>query len=363
MKRMWWMVWVLGWVACAAPTEQLPVAQDETEWQTPAYAEGFRWRQTLHGLDIQVLDLESEQGGVLMDIHLGEGQVFDRVACLSTTHLNLLQSALALDHVVASAYLSYISDSVMLAHVQDLGMRDLGNTGEANVEVLIDAQTEVFFTYPFGGATHQAVLDANIAVVPVSEYLETHPLGRAEWMRFMGLLTGHNAEADAAFAVIRSAYEQTANSRVEPEESPVVFTGSQDGGQWFAPAGQSLIAQFVSDAGGEYLFADRDTRGNISLDVEVLIQRVTTADHWGLVTYSDASLTRDFLAGQEPLLKDMPFMATPDGVFACNTAEVDYFGTAIVEPHLILQDLQGILGTAAMDTGQATFHYFNPIAP
>lgn len=40
----------------------------------------------------------------------------------------------------------------------------------------------------------------------VPDYMETSALGRAEWVRFYGLLFGKEAEADSLFAGVEEAY-------------------------------------------------------------------------------------------------------------------------------------------------------------
>ena len=358
---------VVIFVGCESSQRLDGPTSDDVPWINPEYAEGFRWRFLPDSTrELEVLDLESENREPLIHIAIAPGEPFERLACLSTTHLTLLQAAEALETAVAGAYLSYVVDSTLRAAIDAGRIQSLGSTGEPEIEVLLESQADAFLSYPFGGATHQAILEANIPVIPMCEYLELHPLGRAEWMVFLGLLTGHEMPASRAFSRIQSEYErvlaevQIASQFTAEQNAPLVFAGSQTASTWYAPGGQSLMAQFIQDAGGAYLFADHPTRANVELDVEVLLERARTAHHWGLVTHSEVPLTRELLWEEEPLLAGLPFAKSPRGVFACNTAVRDYFGNAIVEPHLILNDLKYIFSG---DTSAYQPHYFQIIAP
>ena len=348
-------------VGCSSP-QKVEDAVPSENWQHPEFAEGFQW-QKLPGdsIRLQFLDLNADQKGlVLASVDL-PASGYKHLATLSTTHLNLLAASGNLSPVVAAAFLSYLSDSTLLEQVERYGIRSLGND-EPDPEVLFTSGAEAFLVYPFGGADYQRIAQAGIHVLPISEYLETHPLGRAEWMVALGLLTGRGQEAQEAFSSIAARYTQLADSFQElaEDQRPILFSGSQDGGAWFAPGGSSFISAFARDAGGKYLFEDRKQRGNISLDIEVFLQEVALADVWGLVTYSGEPVTLEALLEEEPLLRDMPFIKR-GGVMVCNTALVDYFGNAIVEPDALLADLMACFHPTQLPNH--TFVYFKPLQP
>lgn len=123
-----------------------------------------------------------------------------------------------------------------------------------------------------------ARLPQHHVAVPVCEYLEPHPLGRAEWLRFFGVLTGTSTVADSLYTGIAARYRARVR-RADPD-APLVFVGSAWRGVWSVPAGNSLMARLVADAGARYRYADRVAQGNLDLPMEVVMADAHACTHW-----------------------------------------------------------------------------------
>ena len=72
-------------------------------------------------------------------------------------------------------------------------------------------------------------------MVPVTEYLEAHPLGRAEWMVPLAWMMGDSLAGARAFAAIQDRYQSLAAEPVEGGREPTVLMGSVADGVWHAP--------------------------------------------------------------------------------------------------------------------------------
>lgn len=358
MRLTWWIGLLAVGISCSTVPEQASVSP-ETDWVKPEYAEGFQWRTTADGSAVlRLMDLNASSETELMQLTVPADAPFARLACLSTTHLNLLEAGGLLDRAVAGCYLNYVRDPSILKAVESGAIRSLGQQ-EPDIEILVDERADAYLVYPFGDSDHSALERAGIPVVPISEYLEAHPLGRAEWVRCLGRMCGAATAADSAFFAIEERYQRVQKRFGDAAFRPVVFTGSQDGGVWYAPGGQSFIRHFVEDAGGKYLFDSDGEKRNLTLDMEVLLERAQSADHFGMVLHSEVPIQTERLTAEEPVLAGMPFY--PDGLFACNTHASDYFGRAIVEPDVILADLSCILHPErCLDHVPV---YFKPVLP
>ena len=172
------------------------------------------------------------------------------------------------------------------------------------------------------------------------EYIEESPLGRAEWIKVFGLLTGKLEEAIVAFDELEARYLKVKSSvpELSEDERPEVFTGSYWQGNWKAPSGKSLIATLIEDAGCRYVFRNHEESGNVELDFEVFFDLVYESDYFGKVTYSDVEVTRSGLVDNDERLLNLPALS-PGHVFYCNATETDYFGAAMMEPDVVLRDL------------------------
>lgn len=282
---------------------------------------------------------------------------FDRIATISTTHIPMLSEVGAIKKLVGGAYLDYVRDPEVLAMISRGEIANIMAADKLDYEQLIALRPEVLLVYPYGGESYERYEKAGIAVLPISEYAENHPLGRLEWIKVAGLITGNYARAERRFKAIRDAYLDVAQKAGTTKEKPLVFTGSFYKGRWTAPAGDSFVARLIEDAGGRYAFADYPGSENISLDFEVVLAQVADAQFFGKVLYSKKKITRvNFLEenARFALLNDFQ----NDQLFYCNTHQTDYFGRGLLEPHLMLQDLYHVF---QHNTDSVEFHYFMPV--
>ncbi|MEO0405272.1 MAG: ABC transporter substrate-binding protein, partial [Bacteroidota bacterium] len=232
--------------------------------------------------------------------------------------------------------------------------KDISGTGEINFESLIECGPDVLLVYPFGFENEAKYSEAGVQCFPIAEYLEDHPLGKAEWIKVIGFLLNDLDNANKIYSQMEELYLAEVQ-QVTDGEKPTVFTGSYSGGQWFAPGANTFMAQFIRDAGGEYLFEDKKTSENIQLSFEELYIKALDADYWGKIIYEPGNLTLDQLAANDDRFTKLKSFQEKQ-VFYCNVAETDYFGMAVLEPHLILKDLKRILHDEPSE-----IHYFKLI--
>lgn len=113
-----------------------------------------------------------------------------------------------------------------------------------------------------------------------NNYLENHPLGRAEWLIAMGWITGQSTLANTVFSQVRKNYEQLADSAERSTQtSPKVIANCAYNGIWFVPQNQSYIAQFIRDAGGEPISVNIGAGSN-AINIEKAITLFRDADIW-----------------------------------------------------------------------------------
>lgn len=326
---------------CAAP----PSVPSNTVVRTirPAYAQGW-YVEVLADSSRRMVIMNMESPGAVLSTILLPAKPPQRLACQSTTHLSLLAPIGALDRVKGVGFASLVRNAEAAQRIINGQMADLTAGDDISLEVLLSLQPDYFFVYPFGHNGYERYEAAGIRCVPVSEYLERHPLGRTEWMVFFGYLTGREREAQLAFNAVRTRYEVIRDSLAAAtagDQRPVVFTGSAEGDDWFAPPGQSLVATFIHDAGGRYALADSSGTANIRLPFEQLYLVAETTDWWGRITFgSGAPDALELAAGDERLLQTKAFRNGQ--LFYCNAATTDYFGDAIAQPEVQLRELGSI---------------------
>lgn len=277
----------------------------------------------------------------------------------STTHVPYLHAIGAQDQWVASGYADRIPD------VQGT-LVNLGGDAGLDEERLVASGANLLSSYPFGNPMEGVSQRTGILVLPLTEYAEPHPLGRAEYVRLFGWLTGREAKADEAFTDIEAAYMalvDQAQRWTAEHGRPTVFTGSSQSGKWTAPGADGLVAQLIEDAGGQYAFAGEAVASmslqrvgaNYEVELEQCAAIAAGSEFWGKVVFAPGGWTR------AQAMEEAPWCDLDSkSLFHCNTAEVDYFGQAVMEPHFMLGDLVALFQGGE---GGSAPRYFKPTPP
>lgn len=329
---------LMGLCSCAGPASSDRSDSNEWEQRTLQHARSFtievrgaERRLTVFGpggrtdtTNVYQLSTEGEQGLIIP---------FQRLAVVSTTHLSFIQALGKLRTVVGAAHVDRIVDTELRTALS-VGAVDVGTADGLDRERLIALAPDALLDYPFGrtdvGAQH-----FGIPRIAITEYLEEHPLGRAEWLRFFGVLLGCEPLADSLFARIQDRY--AAEVIALPPSRPRVFFGSVWQGQWFVPPSGSYMATLVQDAGAQLVFGDRRGGENVAVDLETVLDECANADHFGAILAVEGTPAALDLVGGDARLATLK--AVQQGGFHGNSATSDLFGKALLEPDLVLRDL------------------------
>lgn len=210
------------------------------------------------------------------------------IVCTSTTHIPLLDYLDETNKLVGFPTTDYISSEKMRRRVDEGKVVDLGIDKGLNLERLAMLNPGVVMGYTMSGdyGLFGKIESLGIPVVINAEYLEQHPLGRAEWIKFMALFFGKEKMADSVFAVIEKSYEQAKAMVNQRDSLPTVLSGIVYGDAWFLPGGQNYAATLFKDAGCRYLWADTESNGFLQLSFETVYEKAHDADIWiGTGTY------------------------------------------------------------------------------
>lgn len=327
--------------SCSVDSKRPGSAHQVIRTVKPEFAEGFVIDQLADSsYRITLLDLE-HLPDTLQQIRW-KPQELKSIACLSTTHIPFLKALGKLSLLKGSGFTQLVVDADVREMISRGEVINLTIGHELDDEQVYGIEPDLMFVYPYGGEQYVKYLESGIGCVQISEYLEKTPLGRAEWIKVFGVLFNREQEADAIFRQIRDAYlgkKEAVAGRTEYR--PSVFTGSYDGGNWFMPPGNSFAAQLIRDAGGRYIYADSVSGQNLILPFEKMLADAVHCDFWGKVIYEKGPLTAEkLIEGDSRLMAFRAFQTKQ--VFYCNAAESDYHGQAVLEPHIMLEDLIAI---------------------
>ena len=124
------------------------------------------------------------------------------IATMSTSYLPFLDSLGLLNTLVAIDDATYVNNPVVLAMAERGEIAQIGYGAGVNIEQLLDLDPALIMTYGSGSPdydAHPVLLNAGLHAVVNAEWLETSPLGRAEWGKFIALFFNREAQAEAQF--------------------------------------------------------------------------------------------------------------------------------------------------------------------
>jgi iron complex transport system substrate-binding protein len=263
---------------------------------------------------------------------------------MSTTYLPYLDRLGIADRLVGHSALKQVNTPAIVKRIQAGQLVEVGSGAGVNVELLLDVNPDLIMTHAVETPQHNAhpkLLEAGLKVALNAAYMDTSPLGRTEWMKFVALFFNREATAERLFHDIVAAYERLTNLTRHVQIKPIVFAQAEYQGTWFMPGGNSYQARFLKDAGATYLWADDDSSGSLRLDFEAVFERASKADFW-LVNTSGWERLQDVLAADERYAN---FAALQQGRVYNNNARLnahggnDYWETGVANPHLVLADL------------------------
>ena len=264
-----------------------------------------------------------------------------RVLPQSTVHAALLLRLGAAD------CLAGICDArfVVSPRLQRAQLTDFGSGAAPDVERMKAAGVDAWWYAPFDGEHPSAVAQVGIPTVCCADYMETTPLGRAEWMRFYGRLVGRGAMADSLFEEEERAYRAMCERQTTANDSarrPRVMVDLAEHGTWYVPGGRSYVARVIADAGGRYVGADNAQAGSVPMDPERMLKRCADADLWVVKYGAPQELTYATLRQEHPLNAQFrPFRE--HRVWECNTLRRAYYEETPFAPSLLLRAWQHVL--------------------
>lgn len=206
----------------------------------------------------------------------------ESIVCTSTSHIALLEQLNASDLLIGFPSTKLISSPKARQRIDSGYVTDLGIDNALNIESLVGLQPELVMGYTMAGdvSMFEKVKSFDIPVVVNAEYLENHPLGRAEWIKYMALFVGKEKVADSIFNAVKNEYLRHQQIAADIKVKPTVMSGILYGDSWFLPAGENYGARILQDAGYNYLWADEPGNGSLQLSIETVLSKGKEADYW-----------------------------------------------------------------------------------
>jgi iron complex transport system substrate-binding protein len=266
----------------------------------------------------------------------------ESIVCTSTTHIPLLDYLNETDKLIGFPTTDYISSEKMRKRIEAGRVKELGIDKGMNIEELFALNPSMVMGYAMSSDLGQLkkIKELKIPVVINAEYLEKHPLGRAEWIKFMALFFNKEKQADSVFNSIEKEYLDTQALAKNSATKPTVMSGVVYGDVWFMPGGKNYAAKLLNDAGCNYLWSDTESNGFLEVSFESVFAKAKDADLW--IGVGSFRSLKEIESAEKRYALFRPFKSK--NVFTYNTRVGAKGGSEFLElgylrPDIILKDL------------------------
>lgn len=214
---------------------------------------------------------------------------------------------------------------------------DCGSSMQPDIERIIALHPEALLISPFENSGGYGKLDKlRIPVIETADYMETSPLGRAEWIKLYGLLLG-SLKADSLFSAIEKEYLQL---KAEAAKLPLglsILTERKTGNVWYVPGGKSTMGILLRDAHARYIFADDTHSGSLSMSPEQIIAKGNQVDVWAFKYFGGNALTKQDLLAEYQGYQALKAFQTGT-VYETDTSCEPYFELTSFHPEILLRE-------------------------
>ncbi len=347
---------------------------DSAKVLSPEYAKGFSVRVLDNGIRlVDVVDPQEDEDRMPVAYHFAlvpkemtDAEVpsdytevrvpIERTIVMTMLQLSNFTALHAHDVVKGITGTKNLFDEYIRERVKTGSIVKIGMEGNFDTELILAAHPEAIFISPFKRGGYDAIKETGITLIPHLGYKELHPLGQAEWLKYVAMFIGKEDEAARVFDGIKERYLSLKAKVDSVDTRPTVFSGEMHGGNWYAVGGKNYLAQLFRDAGASYVIDD-DNTGGVNIEFEKMYAMAANADYWRILNSFPGDFSYDALKASEP--RNELFKAFREKrIIYCNMKQTPYYELTPVEPDVVLADLVAVFHPELMAADyQPKFYY------
>lgn len=215
---------------------------------------------------------------------------------------------------------------------------DCGSSMQPDIERIIALKPEGLFISPFENSGGYGKLDKlHIPIIETADYMETSPLGRAEWMKFYGLLFKSEERSDSLFSSIEKEYLALKTEAAKLPQGLSILTERKMGSVWYVPGGKSTMGILLKDANAKYIFADDTHSGSLAYGPERILSKGTQIDVWAFKYFGGKALSKNDLLAEYEGYKVLKAFNS-NSIYQVDTSTQPYFELTSFHPEILLRE-------------------------
>lgn len=370
------VMFVLSLTYCTQQSgNQSSFSSQEAKTQTVEvqYAEGFSVTEFDGHTLLQIFNPFQDQSDTLRYVlvsrnqpapeNIGRAQLIRTpirsMIATSTTHIALTEMLNANNVIAGMVGAEYAYSQEIRRRLKN-GEITAFTQGQFNNEVALEMNPDIVMISAGQSSqydNYRLLVKSGISVFVNAEWLETTPLGKAEWIKVMGMLLEKTDQATRAFQEVAANYNRLKARANQAQIDPLVINNMPYKGAWFVSGGNSFTAQFLKDAEADYPWYDSESTGGLRLNFETVYEQGLKAEVW--LNPGTAKTKEDILA-KDARFKD--FKSFQNGRIYNNNKRMgptggnDFWETGVVRPDLILSDLITIFHPNLLESDSLYFY-------
>lgn len=237
-----------------------------------------------------------------------------RIIVFSSTHAAMMDRLGIADRIVGVAwgggyewYIDSIKDGLGTGRI-----RDVGQGNNPNYEEIVSLKPDLVVLVGGTGMWEDKARkldELGIKYVVNSEWLESDPVARFEWIKFFAALTDDEEKAVSVFDEVKTKVDGI-TERVEGLDRPNVAWAGVFKGTVYVPRTESYVGKLIEMTGGKYLFEDLPGTGSAQISMEEFVARGSDAE---ILIYS-STMTNN----TSEIIKESPLLEGMTAIKSCN---------------------------------------------
>lgn len=249
-----------------------------------------------------------------------------------------------------------LSDGKASTSDTDKVIIDCGSSMQPDIERIIALKPGGLFISPFENSGGYGKLDKlHIPIIETADYMETSPLGRAEWMKFYGLLFKSEERSDSLFSSIEKEYLALKAEAAKLPQGLSILTERKMGSVWYVPGGKSTMGILLKDANAKYIFADYTHSGSLAYGPERILSKGTQVDVWAFKYFGGKALSKNDLLAEYEGYKVLKAFNS-NSIYQVDTSTQPYFELTSFHPEILLREFIILAHPKATQFGKLRFY-------
>ncbi|MDO5615936.1 MAG: ABC transporter substrate-binding protein, partial [Cruoricaptor ignavus] len=207
---------------------------------------------------------------------------FKKVILLNSSLLGYFLELDFQSKIIGISSPEYIYSERIHQLIKDGKIQNVGSEQKYDIEKIIALKPDAVFTNYISSFenTYDLLKKNSIEIIFLDEYLEQNPLDKSRYLLVFGKLLGKDKEAVASYKKIQTSYDSIKKITEKPMDKPTVLANEMYGNQWFLPGGKTQLANYIADAGANYILKDNDDTKAVPTSFEEVFTKAENATIW-----------------------------------------------------------------------------------